>query len=603
MLVMDIAKYQSLLEEGYKLCPWNAADVEQASGYQLFDVNSDTLRDYLFGRFDFLGNADRALVQLYRFEEPYHIVPEDLLSFLTANEEDQEAIDDMLERLNSPVLECPCFDIAVNAREFTDDDYLFNDPHHICVFVLTLLQYRFDLKRIYRIHDYIDFLLETSEQLEIPYEERRLSDSTKALILFNLSECLAKATHEGREAGQEQLDFYRDNLLELAKRDDYSSVRLLGYEYYEGTNGFPLDPNESLYWLERAYRIGKDPEIARTLGYIYYYGRANDGVPQEDEAFRYFAIGHIAGGYFEATCKLADCYTHGYGTPVSDEAAYRLVSSIYEKTLDYFLEGEFLGKFADVALRLGSYYRDGVYVGQDFDIAYDYFLQARAAIHERLRRYEYVGDRSVSASIARSISGLENKSFMGDYLRPCVDGYYYTNDPEFDFYCPVIKVERIDMGRIRIYSVGEAEKGALFFARDLGFCERITRLDLYCDLSLSEEEAEALEKKVFYQASFDEDGLVLYGDEDFEGVDLEVVGVSFAPETIKNPEKLYTVVSVQFDNSARTYDYLCEKPDVKEEDELTVETKNGPAKVVVSEVRQCYEDQLPLPLNKMAVAK
>ena len=207
-------------------------------------------------------------------------------------------------------------------------------------------------------------------------------------------------------------------------------MRLLGYEYYEGTNGFPLDSYKALYWLEKYFNETKDPDVARTLGYIYYYGRTTNGIPQGDKAFQYFAIGHLAGHYLEATYKLADCYIHGYGTPVCHQAAFNLVSSIYDETLNYFLRGEDT-KFADITLRMGNYYKDGIYVEKNLYKSLFYYLEAKCAIKKRLEHMEYIGDRNVAMSISLNLDKIESELKVEN--RVIKDGGYLITDEYFSF--------------------------------------------------------------------------------------------------------------------------------------------------------------------------
>lgn len=48
---------------------------------------------------------------------------------------------------------------------------------------------------------------------------------------------------------------------------------------------FTVDYKKSLILLEKDYEASKGPEIAWTLGYIYYYGRTTNGVPVGDIVF------------------------------------------------------------------------------------------------------------------------------------------------------------------------------------------------------------------------------------------------------------------------------------------------------------------------------
>ena len=67
---------------------------------------------------------------------------------------------------------------------------------------------------------------------------------------------------------------------------------------------------------------------------------------------------------------------------------------------------------ADVALRLGNYYKDGIYVDKNLYEAQLYYLEAKTAIKKRLEHMEYVGDRSVAMAISNNLEEVE-KEFAG----------------------------------------------------------------------------------------------------------------------------------------------------------------------------------------------
>ena len=91
-----------------------------------------------------------------------------------------------------------------------------------------------------------------------------------------------------------------------------------GYCYYCGTSVYPNDWIKARDAFIEYYQLSGDPYAANTLGYIYYYGRCNGGVPEYDLAFRYFSIGHAYGCY-ESTYKLADMFVHGYSVVKNED--------------------------------------------------------------------------------------------------------------------------------------------------------------------------------------------------------------------------------------------------------------------------------------------
>lgn len=72
-------------------------------------------------------------------------------------------------------------------------------------------------------------------------------------------------------------------------------------------------------------------------------------------------------------------------------------------------------------------------------------------------------------------------------------------------------------------------------------------------------------------------------------------------ETLYN--QIYLKMWVEFYPGSKLYNYLCTKDDVNIGDTLTLKSQGDNKKVIVKNIKKVYEDELPLPLNKMAVAK
>ncbi len=124
------------------------------------------------------------------------------------------------------------------------------------------------------------------------------------------------------------------------KRDP-KAIQRRGYCYYCGTKIYPNDWYKARDSFIDYYQMTGDASAANTLGYIYYYGRCNGGVPEYEKAFKYFSIGH-AYSYFESTYKLADMLAHGYGVVKDGESANHLYWSVYKENLKRFIRGDFV---------------------------------------------------------------------------------------------------------------------------------------------------------------------------------------------------------------------------------------------------------------------
>ena len=97
--------------------------------------------------------------------------------------------------------------------------------------------------------------------------------------------------------------------------------------------------------------------LANTLGYIAYYGRCEDGIPDYETAYKYFSFAAFNGVY-EAQYKIADMFQKGNGVTRSPETAQGMIQRLYNENLRYIQRGIFASKFADVALRMGGLFAD-----------------------------------------------------------------------------------------------------------------------------------------------------------------------------------------------------------------------------------------------------
>ena len=178
------------------------------------------------------------------------------------------------------------------------------------------------------------------------------------------------------------------------------SIQKRGYCYYCGTKVYPNDWQKARDAFEEYYHMTGDASAANTLGYIYYYGRCNGGVPEYDKAFMYFSVGH-AYSYFESTYKLADMLAHGYGVVKDEHSANHLYWKVYKQNLKRFIKGDDC-KFADAALRMGNVYRYGIGVEPNAEAAYFYYLQADYAIRKRID-LNFYGDTVVFKNIQKAL--------------------------------------------------------------------------------------------------------------------------------------------------------------------------------------------------------
>lgn len=224
-------------------------------------------------------------------------------------------------------------------------------------------------------------------------------------------ECFLKTWSNDRVAlfGTPDIEaMYVKAVNELAAKDVPIGLHEKAYACYGKDNvGFDEDWETSRDCLLKLEEIDPKSQYADTLGYIYYYGRCNGGVPEYEKAFYWFSIG-AAGGIYESRYKLADMIKDGKGCHKDSEIAAHVIWDLYNENLKYFCRGWGRSKFADIALRVGNLYRDGTNCRVDLDEAFWYYLMAKLAIRMRRQCCDAYGDASVERNIDEAIAGVQD---------------------------------------------------------------------------------------------------------------------------------------------------------------------------------------------------
>lgn len=192
---------------------------------------------------------------------------------------------------------------------------------------------------------------------------------------------------------EDEIVLFKRYLDELIVKDNVAALHIKGYLCYGGSTFFDCDWCISRDCITRAFELTGDPVYANTLGYIYYYGRCNNGEPEYEKAFKYYTYGY-ANNWYESSYKLADMYKGGKGTFKSEETAASIIENLYDYAVKDLCKGDDK-KFADVALRMGSIREND----DEREAAYYYYLQADYAI----KRRDYYGDSVVRKGIKEGL--------------------------------------------------------------------------------------------------------------------------------------------------------------------------------------------------------
>ena len=199
------------------------------------------------------------------------------------------------------------------------------------------------------------------------------------------------------------VDLFKKLLDIGCEQGNLDAMRTKGYSCYGGNGLYECDWYESRRLITKLFEKTGDPVYANTLGYIYYYGRCNDGVPEYEKAFQYYAVG-AATGILESIYKQADMFMSGKGCIKSERAAEEIYFRLYEDGRPRFCQGDD-AKFADIALRHASFYTKR----SDYYSAYRIYLEADYAIKKRLERSDFFGDVKVQENITKCLEDTRAK--------------------------------------------------------------------------------------------------------------------------------------------------------------------------------------------------
>ena len=143
-------------------------------------------------------------------------------------------------------------------------------------------------ERINDIEAFTELLEETGlfaanigkQPLEMEFTDRR---KETYMLSFENNSTLKKATDL-------EVSLCRRFTDELCAKDSILALHLKGYACYGGNRLYPCDWPASRDCIMRLFDKTGDPQYANTLGYIYYYGRCTNGVPEYEKAYEMFVI-------------------------------------------------------------------------------------------------------------------------------------------------------------------------------------------------------------------------------------------------------------------------------------------------------------------------
>ena len=448
------------------------------------------------------------------------------------------------------------------------------------------------------IDEYLRYIEEFLEQSRIPVFEREFTKENKQdYIKEFLNEAYIKRVSD------KEIDLCRRFTDELCEDNDETALRIKGYGCYGGNRLYECDWVTSRDCMIKLLDITDDAVYANTLGYIYYYGRCNNGVPEYEKAFEMFTMG-AANTFYESTYKLADMYYHGYGCRKSAKTAKRLYQKIYDETLNRLEKGE-MTTFPDAALRMGNVYMKGIGTEKDPEEAFRYYLQAVTTAKIRAATNEFFGNTTVAIAAAKAMEEARHNLPKGYFKK-----YISTEEPGLMYallygnWRVSVSADKADGDNLKLkfnrvaVRKDQAVEKILISAPELNECYLSAGFEITAVAAkISFKPGEEI---IFDDYEYDSDDkrwrFVLNG---HTAAWLKCKGFRYyASEKKSTDDELVHLVSVSFYPGGRTYDYICEIPGVEPGDTVIVPGLEGDTEVTVEKVFSKRKSDLPLPVSK-----
>lgn len=287
--------------------------------------------------------------------------------------------------------------------------------------------------------EYNNIIKEFNDNLSLPFKDRYKDEAE----MFKILNVMYDNEYDDDEQMNEAFEYYLN--MDCFK-ENMRIIEIKAYTYYEGFGLIPQDFNKSLHYLEILFKAGNN-FAANSMGYIYYYGRVNGGVPQYELAYKYFTLAALA-GIDEAIMKTSDMIKNGYYVEKNPGLAFTMISELAIKSEKTFEENR-PNKYADLCLRLSSFFEFGLPDEEPiYHLAKIYALRAMGAIMVREEEYPMYGDYTVKKSIDKSLKRLNDRFLnISENVNLILLIRQFTQDNHFDI---KIKSEDKDTNRYLI---------------------------------------------------------------------------------------------------------------------------------------------------------
>lgn len=370
----------------------------------------------------------RALIRFEIDPDPFSIEQEGLEFPLEYNESYRPGFEDLYAACKNMLVKEIDFDTYLNWFYHITDD-LFDYYDGLFEIIETDLYYwpNTDQDLFYGMYIFLDDLCVYEE-----YEETRSAFSNTLKEIMEMADnyrynrehdikdwkltklqkeaILTFFSNKSENVSRSRKELFCKIVDEACEADNTDAMLIKGYGCYGGNRIFECDWEESRKWITRLFEKTGNPQYANTLGYIYYYGRCNNGIPEYEKSFQYYSVG-AAHDLFESMYKISDMFLQGKGIIKSVKTADHIIQKIYPDSRLQFCHGSD-ANFADIALRRGAFYeRDKIWKE-----ALKCYLEADYAIKKRMKKSNFFGNKKVQDGIQKGIERVKDK-INNDYFK------------------------------------------------------------------------------------------------------------------------------------------------------------------------------------------
>lgn len=480
-----------------------------------------------------------------------------------------------------------------------EEDYVFMD-------IWSNLDYIWDTdnegKQLSQLPEYIELIDEIERFYRNngkPVEEMEFTDKEKESFIRYIG-----YGDIADDVSDKELELCRKYTDELCGKDSVIALDVKGYACYGGNRLYDCDWKISRDCMIKLLDLTDNAQYANTLGYIYYYGRCTDGVPEYGKAYEMYTFA-AANGLYEGMFKLADMYLHGYACKKSPRTANNLYSMVYHDCYKKMLKGQ-IGNFPDAALRMGNVFLKGIDAPEIPEQAYRYYLQADMAAKDRANNNDFFGYTTVALNVKKALDEAKKKlpeDYWKEYMR------FNTPDPFEDlirgnWLAKVSAVEskesNITLKATRISNKAEYDADPIMYTfGPINYCGIQSEIELIA-VEAESSLIESAEAVVFDEVDYDYDNdRICFNRNGETAAWVKCKEFRFYPPKENEPSgDILKFVSIAFQDNGRTYDYLCNISGIQIGDKVIVPGYDGEKEVEVKDIFEKHESELGLPLER-----